>query len=235
MNMKNTTLSPLKLRIVETLLLSLALAPISVLAQADRAPDQPRQRVEQGNGEAVREDVQPQAERGAPQPAMQGMPVQRPAVGPGPVRGVPAQGRPNSGAQGGNQVRQNEAQNNSGPRPAQEIRPAPRPDAVEASARSTRTVEAQERLGHVRAAMEHLRAAGMNDQADRLAQQAERMHEEIQAMAEAARPQNPPGLASVRPIPPSGAGDAAAIHAELQELRQAMQQMNRRMEELSRR
>ena len=107
-----------------------------------------------------------------------------------------------------------------------------RPAVPNATDRARQTAEAQERLGHLRTAVEHLRAAGINDAADRLAEQAEQMQQDIRAATEAARPRNPPAPATVRPIQPMG---AEAIREELQELRQAVQQMNRRIEELSRR
>ena len=86
----------------------------------------------------------------------------------------------------------------------------PRPDQQRA--------EAERRLRHVREAIGNLRAAGMQDAAERLTHEAERMDQQFRAAA----PER-------RDAPPSG-GEIERLRAELQELRQAVRQLQARLD-----
>lgn len=99
------------------------------------------------------------------------------------------------------------------PRPPREVPPVrPGPEGEE------------RRLQHLRVAIENLHAAGLHEPANRLAQDLERSQASVRERRE-------PG-----PRGPEGSGDAnRALQRQVDELRQAVRQLNERLEQLSRR
>ena len=83
--------------------------------------------------------------------------------------------------------------------------------------------EMERRLRHLKVAVENLHAAGMHDVADKLTREGERMRRELGEDARA-------GLRG--PMPPGP--ELERLHAEMQELRQIVQDLQERVEALSR-
>jgi hypothetical protein len=82
----------------------------------------------------------------------------------------------------------------------------------------------EQRLQHIRTAIDHLRAAGMPETAEGLTQEAERLQRQLNAPS--------PGFRG--PGQPGGGGEIERLRAEVQELRQSLRELRVRVEELSR-
>lgn len=77
---------------------------------------------------------------------------------------------------------------------------------------------AERRIQHIREAVAHLREAGLNDIAERVAQESERMEQQMHGGGDERRGAMVPG------------GEIDRMRAELQELRQAIRQLNARLD-----
>jgi len=81
--------------------------------------------------------------------------------------------------------------------------------------------EMQRRLRHLQAAIENLHAAGMHEPAERLTGEAESMRRHLNAVRQGPRQPGAPGPEIER------------LHSELEELRQAIRELNRRVDQLA--
>lgn len=96
--------------------------------------------------------------------------------------------------------------------------PGRRPEGDRGPGAQPERMIAERRIQHMREAVAHLREAGMNDAAERVAQEAERMQQGLRGGAEDRR------------RPEQAGGDIERLRAELQELRQAVRQLNARLD-----
>jgi hypothetical protein len=86
-----------------------------------------------------------------------------------------------------------------------------RPGRERGPAQQAEQIPMEQRLQHIREAIAHLHAAGIHDLADNLAHEAERMQQQLRGQ--------------------QGGAEVERLQAEIQELRQAVRQLNARLDE----
>lgn len=94
--------------------------------------------------------------------------------------------------------------------------------------------ELHQRLHHLQAAIDNLHAAGMHEPAERLAQQAGRMRQQLQATPPARRSDSQRRAPGPRAGRPAEDAQLEPMREEIRRLNEALQDLRRRVDELSR-
>lgn len=219
--------------------------PDRLRAEAGELKQKAQQLIEQSRKLAQTADEM-EAKRGAPGPSGD-EPRAKMKEKPERQASDPRQPRPQSGPRYREQ--ENPERQALGPMPRRDFEPppaGPRPPQPGFRPGPQRFAEAQERLTHLQAAIDNLQAAGLRGPAERLQRDADRMQRRLAAggrpnQPEGSQPPGPPrprpgagfGGDVVRPGPGPGGPRTAELMDEVQQLRQAVDRLNQRVNELA--